>query len=38
MDMEEVADTGIELSPIGRVDERSTPIIPKSKQGDMVDN
>ena len=38
MDMGEVADAGIELLPISRVDELSTPIIPKSKQEDVVDN
>ena len=38
MDMEQVTDTAIELLPIGRVDERSTPIIPKPRQEDVVDN
>ena len=38
MDMEVVADTAIELLPIGQVDERSIPIIPISRQEDVVDN
>ena len=38
IDLTEVADTAIESLPIARVDERSKPTIPKSRQEDVVDN
>ena len=38
MDLTEVANTAIESLPIARVDERSKPTIPKSRQEDVVDN
>ena len=38
MDSTEVADTAIELLPIGRVEEHSTPVISKPRQEDVVDN
>ena len=38
MNLTDVADTASELLPISRVDERSTPIIPKPRQEDVVDN